>query len=247
MSQHRYSIAFAITVHLAFASSTPADDPRTAAVFEKSIYPPGGFSVKKSKPTARPDPKNPKNPSMVGMDGKFTDWAQWYYNLGSDPQAFQAWWEHYWADGENWKVSHSPVTEDTGPINQGHRIIGYIGQFHKLLNADPQIDDTVKANFTNDEWKAAVEKIIGDCIDARGWLKVGKHEFADGDDLPLAANAVRCDAVAVAEHLHARPRSELHRHAPHRTVGNFLRGSLPLGGHGIHQRPDRQAEARPHP
>jgi hypothetical protein len=154
-------------------------DPRNPGYeYQYSLYPPKGFSVKKSKAVARPDPKQPKAVPVMGADGKFTELGRWYYALGSDPKAFETWWRGYWADTNNWPQSRSPVYAGTGAINQGHRIVAWLGTFKKFVDGDKEIDAEVKQALMNDDWKRAVEKIIGDTLDQRGWLKSGQNEAA---------------------------------------------------------------------
>ncbi|MCX6550454.1 MAG: hypothetical protein NTY02_05510 [Acidobacteria bacterium] len=160
-------------------SAVLASDPRNAGYeFQYSLYPPKGFSVKKSKAVLRADPKQPKAVPLLGADGKFTELGQWYYAMGSDPKSFEKWWLGYWNDTNNWKQSKSPVYDGPGALNQGHRIIAWLGMFKNLVQGDKEIDAEVKQALMNDAWKRAVEKIIGDTIDERGWLKSGQNEAA---------------------------------------------------------------------
>lgn len=156
----------------AFALNAMADDPRGAAHgFVYSLYPPDGFSVKKSKAVVRADPKQPKAYPLVGQDGRFTKLGQWYYDLGSDPKNFQTWWHGYFADTNNWRRIRTPVWEGTVAGNEGHRIVAWLGTFKKLVDADAQLDAAVKASLMNDDWKRGVEKIIGGTIGGRGILE----------------------------------------------------------------------------
>ena len=149
-------------------------DPRNEGThFEYRLYPPGGFSAKKSKAIPRPDPKQPKAHPIIGADGKFTEFAQWYFTIGSDPAAFAKWWNGYWADEANWKPMKTPVYAGPGPGNQGHRIIAWVGQLKKMVDADPEIDPAVKEALISEDWKRAAEKTIAATINARGLLGTG--------------------------------------------------------------------------
>ena len=150
-------------------------DPRTGEGFKAQIYPPSGLSVKKSRIVPRPDPKDPKAFPLI-RDGKFTDWAQWFYHLGSDPKHFKAWWDNFWTDAKNWPKCETPVYKGTGAINQGHRIVAFLGRVHDLIQKDPEIDPEVKRAFMSDAWREEAEKIIAADIDERGWLKHGSNE-----------------------------------------------------------------------
>ncbi len=153
-----------------------ADDPRGAKhEFVYSLYPPEGFSVKKSKAVVRAEPKQPKAHPLIGADGKFTKLGQWHFDLGSDPQSFQTWWLGYFADTNNWHDGKTPVWNGPQAGNQGHRIIAWLGTFKKLVDADAQIDAAVKASLMNDEWKRGVEKIIGGTIGENGLLESAGH------------------------------------------------------------------------
>ncbi len=153
-----------------------ADDPRNGPhEFIYSLYPPENFSVKKSKAVVRADPKQPKVHGLVGPDGKFTELGQWYFDIGSDPKCFEAWWRGYFADPNVWKPSKTPVWTGTGATNQGHRIIAWLGTFRKLIDADPQIDPAVKAAMMTDPWKEAAETVISSMIDGRGLMHHGEN------------------------------------------------------------------------
>ena len=152
-------------------------DPQNSGYeFQYSLYPPQGFSVKKSKMIPRADPKQPKTVALVGTDGKFTDVAQWYYAIGSNPKAFEKWWLGYWTDTNTWKMSKSPVFEGTVAGNQGHRIIAWLGTFRKLLEKDAGIDAGVKQAFLNEDWQRAAEKVIGSTINDQGMLEHGGNK-----------------------------------------------------------------------
>ena len=156
----------------ALVLNATADDPRGAPhEFVYALYPPGGFSVKKSKAVVRADPKQPKACPLIGADGKFTPLGQWYFDLGSDPMNFQTWWHGYFADTNNWHDGRTPVWSGPMAGNQGHRIIAWLGTFKKLMAADAQLDAAVKASVMNDDWKRAVEKIIGSTVGAKGLLE----------------------------------------------------------------------------
>ena len=159
-------------VGLAVTVLAVASDPRqTPHSFEYRLYPPGGFSVKKSKAVLRADPKQPKAYPLIGSDGKFTELGQWYYDLGSDPKHFAIWWYGYFSDTKNWPLSHTPVYQGTGAINQGHRIIAWLGTFNKMIQNAPDIDAEVKKSLCADAWKRAVEKTIVNTINEQGLLE----------------------------------------------------------------------------
>lgn len=162
---------------LAFSGAAArADDPRRPPHdFVYTLYPPDGFSVKKSKAIVRADKKQPKAHALIGADGKFTDLGQWYYDLGSDPKAFAAWWHGYFTDPAVWKPGKTPVYEGPMAGNQGHRIIAWLGTMRKLLQSDAQIDPAVKAAFMTDGWKRDAVKTIGDTINQRGLMQVGDN------------------------------------------------------------------------
>lgn len=154
-------------------------DPRNPSYeYQYSLYPPQGFSVKKSKAIPRPDPKQPKVYAIIGADGKFTELGQWYYAIGSEPKAFATWWRSYWTDTNNWSHCEAPTYNGNCAVNQGHRIVAWLGTFKKLVDQDAEIDAAVKQALMNDDWKRAAEKVISNTIDERGWLKVGNNEAA---------------------------------------------------------------------
>ncbi|MCX7008648.1 MAG: hypothetical protein NTY53_15590, partial [Kiritimatiellaeota bacterium] len=135
------------------SGAAQALDPRnTQYEFKYGLYPPQGFSVKKSKAVLRADPKQPKAVPLIGRDGKFTELGQWYYALGSEPKAFETWWLGYWTDTNNWKLSKTPVFTGTTAGNQGHRIIAWLGTFRKLLEQDKELDAEVKLAFMSENW-----------------------------------------------------------------------------------------------
>jgi len=170
------SVSLAVLA-LSVTQPAAASDPRNADYeFSYTLYPPKGFSVKKSKAVMRADPKQTKAVAMIGADGKFTEVAQWYYTIGSNPKAFEKWWLGYWTDTNNWKKSRSPVFEGTSAGNQGHRIIAWLGTFKKLLEPDTEIDATVKQAFLNDDWQRAVEKVVGSTINGKGMLEHGDNK-----------------------------------------------------------------------
>jgi len=118
----------ALIVLGASCAAALAFDPRQPNYeFKYTLYPPGGFSPKSSKAVPRAAPKNPKAFAIIGKDGKFADFAQWYYAIGSDPKNFEKWWYGYFTDRGVWKPSKTPVFEGTGASNQGHRIIAWLG------------------------------------------------------------------------------------------------------------------------
>ena len=159
------------------AGRAMALDPRQPDYhFQFSLYPPGGFSAKKSVAVPRPDPKKPKAYAIVGKDGRFADFAQWYYAIGSDPACFRAWWLGYFTDTNIWHECRSPVFRGTAPINQGHRIIAWLGTLKKLVDADPEIDPAVKQTLMNDAWKRAAEEVIAGTINAQGMLEYGGNK-----------------------------------------------------------------------
>ncbi|MBE3098297.1 MAG: hypothetical protein IMZ44_14370 [Planctomycetes bacterium] len=79
----------AFIIGAACAGALALDPRRPGYEFTYTLYPPSGFSVKKSKAVPRPDPKDPKAFPIIGKDGKFTDLGQWYYAIGSDPKNFE--------------------------------------------------------------------------------------------------------------------------------------------------------------
>lgn len=146
---------------VALGPSAPASaiDPRQAPhKFEYRLYPPAGFSVKKSKAVLRADPKQPKAYPLIGADDKFTELGQWYYDLGSDPQNFATWWYGYFSDEKNWPPCKTPVFAGTGAINQGHRIVAWLGTFNQIIQQAPDIDPDVKKSLCSESWKRAAEK-----------------------------------------------------------------------------------------
>lgn len=160
----------------AFASSALALDPRNEGYyFQYTLYPPDGFSVKKSKAIPRPDAKQPKAFPIIGKDGKFTPFAQWYYAIGSDPKAFEAWWLGYWSDEKVWKPGKTPVFTGMMSNNQGHRIIAWVGQLKKMVDADAEIDGPVKDALLSEDWKRAAEKVIASTINERGLMQRGEN------------------------------------------------------------------------
>lgn len=171
-----FCVAALVVAWLAPASPARADDPRRAEhAFTYTLYPPQGFSVKKSKAVLRPDPKQPKAVPLIGADGKFTELGQWYYDIGSDPKDFAAWWHGYFTDPTVWKLGKTPVWDGTMAGNQGHRIIAWLGTMRKLLDRDAQLDPAVKQAYLSEEWKRAAEKTIGDTINDRGLMQVGQN------------------------------------------------------------------------
>ena len=160
----------------ALGSRAHALDPRNdSAHFQYTLYPPDGFSVKKSKAIPRPDPNQPKAYPIIGADGKFTPLGQWYYAIGSDPKAFEAWWLGYWSDEQVWKPGKTPVFAGAMSNNQGHRIISWVGQLKKMVDADPEIDAPVKAALLSEEWKRAAERTIAGTINQRGLMQRGEN------------------------------------------------------------------------
>jgi hypothetical protein len=152
-------------------------DPRnTDYEFKYSLYPPGGFSTKKSKAIARPDPKQPKAFAIIGANGKFTPFAQWFWALGSDPKSFTAWWHGYFTDPSVWQPGKTPVYEGDMAGNQGHRIIAWLGTFKQLVDADKEIDPAIKQALMSEAWKCAAEKAIGTTINPQGLLEWGGHK-----------------------------------------------------------------------
>lgn len=159
-------------VHVGFAL-----DPRNAGYeFEYKLYPPKGFSVKKSKAIMRADQKQSKAVAMIGENGKFTEVAQWYYAIGSNPKAFETWWMGYWTDTNNWKVAQTPVFQGTSAGNQGHRIIAWLGTFKRLLDQDQEIDAEIKHAYMNEAWQRAAEKVIRTTINDKGMLEFGGNK-----------------------------------------------------------------------
>ena len=149
-----------------------AMDPRIPNYeFKYSLYPPGGFNPKRSQAILRADPKKPKAFPIVGKDGKFADFAQWYYAIGSDPQNFEKWWMGYFSDDKVWSTTKTPVFEGTSPSNQGHRIIAWLGTFKRLVDSDPDIDPAVKQALVNEEWTRAAEKTVISTINPVGMLE----------------------------------------------------------------------------
>lgn len=161
----------ALACVLANPSMSPAMDPRDPDYkFQYSLYPPGGFSTKKSKAIPRPDPKQPKAHPII-KDGKFADFAQWFYAIGSEPKSFEAWWLGYFSDAKNWSPSKTPVFEGTGAGNEGHRIISWVGTLNSMVQKDAEIDEAVKKALCSEEWKRAAEKTVATTINAQGLLE----------------------------------------------------------------------------
>ena len=173
MNFHR-TVSFALCA-IAFTSAHALDPRRESYHYEYTLYPPEGFSVKKSKALMRADPKDKKSHAIIGADGKFTELGAWYYALGSDPKAFEKWWLGYWGDGNVWKANETPVFKGNTAGNQGHRIIAWTGQLAKMIERDAEFDAPVKAAMMSEEWKRAVEKIIGNTINARGLMQYGDN------------------------------------------------------------------------
>ena len=170
------TLLLCLGMSLCLSRPAAAIDPRGAEhEFQYSLYAPGGFSAKKSKAIPRPDPKQPKAFAVVNADGKFADFAQWYYDLGSDPKAFETWWRGYFTDPQVWKESQTPVWQGTTAGNQGHRIIAWIGQLKKIVERDPEIDPAVKQKLMNDAWREGAEKAVRDTINDRGLMQVGPN------------------------------------------------------------------------
>lgn len=160
----------------AFAPAAQASDPRNPPhEFKYTLYPPQGFSAKKSKAVMHADPKQPKAHAVIGEDGKFAEFAQWYYDIGSDPKCFEAWWRGYFTDPEVWKPNKTPVWDGTTAGNQGHRIIAWLGVLRRILDDDPELDPAVKQAFLSDDWKRGAEKTIGDTINERGLMQIGPN------------------------------------------------------------------------
>ena len=152
-------------------------DPRDPNYeFKYSLYPPSGFSVKKSKAIPRPDPKQPKAYPIIGQDGKFTELAKWYYAIGSDPKNFQRWWYGYWTDAKNWTPCKTPVFEGTGAGNLGHRIIAWLGNLKRMVDEDSEIGPEVKKALCSEEWKRAAEKTVITTINDKGMLEYGGNK-----------------------------------------------------------------------
>jgi hypothetical protein len=164
---------------LGCASDCLALDPRNEKhEFVYTLYPPGGFSVKNSKAVPRPDPKQPKAFPIVGADGKFTALGQWYYDLGSDPRNFAKWWYGYFTDSKNWPAGKTPVWQGPAAINQGHRIIAWLGHFNRMVQQDAEIDPAVKQALCSEAWKRAAEKVVISTINEQGWLEYGGNKAA---------------------------------------------------------------------
>lgn len=169
-------LALGLGLAALWSPTAQALDPRQEGyTYQYALYPPDGFSVKKSKAISRPDPKQPKAFAIVSAEGKFTPFAQWYYALGSDPRAFEAWWNGYWSDPKVWHAGKTPVFAGPMANNQGHRIIAWVGQLRKMVDADPEIDAPVKAALLSEEWQSAVERIIGATINERGLMQKGEN------------------------------------------------------------------------
>ncbi len=175
----RFLVPFLFLAAMGWTGGAFAVDPRNAPhAFTYRLYPPGGFSVKKSKAPLRGDPNQPKAHPLIGPDGKFTELGQWYFDLGSDPKHFATWWHGYFADAQNWPPCRTPVYAGTAAINQGHRIIAWLGPFNKMIQAAPDIDADVKKALCSEEWKRAVEKTILGTINKRGLLEHAGNTIA---------------------------------------------------------------------
>jgi len=149
-------------------------DPRNEKhEFLYRLYPPSGFSVKKSKAVLRADAKQPKAFPLIDDKGRFTELAQWYYDIGSDPKSFETWWYGYFKDENNWTPCKTPVFEGTGAGNQGHRIIAWLGTFNGIIQKATEISPEVKESLCNEEWKRAAEKVVISTIDEQGMLEYG--------------------------------------------------------------------------
>jgi len=169
---HRLSFLGVVLVGVMASGSAFALDSRQPPhEFHYTLYPPGGFSTKKSKAIPRPDPKQPKASPIIGKDGKFADFAQWFYDIGTDPKNFQAWWYGYFSDPAVWTPNQSPVFAGTTAGNQGHRIISWVGVLKKMVDADAEIDPAVKAPLCSAAWKRAAEQTIATTINDQGMLE----------------------------------------------------------------------------
>ncbi len=202
-------------------------DPRVEGYrFRYTLYPPGGFSVKKSKATVFPDSQNRKASPLIGEDGRFTELGAWYFALASDPAAFAQWWNGYWSDDKVWQPHQTPVFNGTTASNQGHRIIAWAGQFAKMIERDERIAPAVKAALMTDEWKEAVEETIGRTIDGRGLLSHG----ANISDMAQCFHFIRTKFSAIrlraGPDLHSLARPGARPHAAHRAVDHQSRGSI---------------------
>lgn len=147
----RHAVPFLLILAASLSTALALDPRRESYNYEYTLYPPGGFSVKKSKAIPRPDPKNKTAHPIVGADGKFTDLGAWYFALGGDAKAFGQWWLGYWSDDKVWKPGKTPVFEGTMAGNQGHRIIAWTGQLAKMIDRDPEFDPAVKAMMMSEE------------------------------------------------------------------------------------------------
>jgi len=162
---------------LGLASPLFALDPRIPNYeFKYSLYPPGGLNPKRAKVIPRPDPKQPKASPLIDKNGKFSEWAQWYYEIATDPKAFETWWMGYWTDASVWKPAETFVYKGTSPGNQGHRIIAFLGTVYNAVQRDPDIDPEVKRRMCTEEWRRAAEQIIRRTIDGRGFLGYGPNQ-----------------------------------------------------------------------
>jgi hypothetical protein len=147
-------------------------DPRNANhQFVYTLFPPRGFYAKRTQAVLHPDPRHPGAPALVDEDGRFSEPAQWYYELGSDPRNFEKWWLGYFADSHNWRPARTPVWQGTLAKNEGHRILGWLGTFNRMVQEAPDIDPAVKRSLCNEAWKQAAERTIVATIDARGLLQ----------------------------------------------------------------------------
>ncbi|MCX5674347.1 MAG: hypothetical protein NTX87_05010 [Planctomycetota bacterium] len=165
-----------LVVGAACAAALALDPRRPGYEFTYTLYPPSGFSVKKSKAVPRPDPKDPKAFPIIGQDGKFTDLGQWYYAIGSDPKNFEKWWYGYWSDAKNWTPCKTPVFTGTAPGNLGHRIIAWLGNLKGMVDADAEIAPAVKQALCSEAWKRAAEQTIIGTINEKGMLEYGGNK-----------------------------------------------------------------------
>jgi hypothetical protein len=165
-------IVFCILAAWGACGAGLASDPRNEEhQFIYTLYPPRGFSVKKARPVLQRVRKDPNTVALLDPDGKFTEPAQWYYDLGSNPKNFEIWWHGYFSDAKNWRPMKSPVWNATAARNEGHRIIEFLGAFNRMVQHDPEMDRDVKRGLCNAPWRAAVERTVASTINEHGWLE----------------------------------------------------------------------------
>ena len=157
-------------------------------------------------------------------DGKFTELGQWYYDLGSDPQNFATWWFGYFADEKNWPaVSHARLQGNAAAINQGHRIVAWLGTFNKFIQTAPDIDPDVKRSLCSEAWKRSVEKTIRSTINSQGALEHAGNTCAMAQVFHFLRTKFGAMGLRVEYDLHARTLTGSDLHAPDRAVDHQCR------------------------